>query len=76
MMQVPANYKTEYGLYRATMHVLDGKQDGTLNAMRAAWWIQNARYTCQERFPELLPQLNELINSYAPRTLDDLKQTF
>lgn len=65
-MQNPRNYKTEYGLYRATMKALETP------GMKKAWFVHNAEVYCRERFPELLPQLLKLIADAAPRTFDEL----
>ena len=36
-MQAPANYKTGFGLYRATLKALE-----TLSGCKRGWWLRNA----------------------------------
>lgn len=64
-MRNPANYKTRFGLYKATIRAMD-----ELSTVKRAWWLQSAMWHCQEKFPDMLPQLRELIN--RPATLEDL----
>jgi hypothetical protein len=64
----PANhYKKEYSLYRAAMRVMEHKPTGW------QWWVQNCKTHCQDVFPEFLPLITELFDSYSPATLGQLK---
>ncbi len=65
MMQNPANYKTRFGLYKATIRAMD-----ELSTTKRAWWIHQALYHCHHNFPDMESQLRELIGQ--PLTLEDL----
>lgn len=64
-MRNPTNYKTRFGLYKATIKAMD-----TLSTTKKAWWLHQALYHCEQQFPDMLPQLKELIG--RPMMLDDL----
>ena len=54
----PSDYKTRWGLYCAVVRVLD--RENQPMSVRDAWWLQGAYQHCEQTFPDLLPQLNEL----------------
>lgn len=64
-MRNPMNYKTRYGLYKATVRAMD-----ELSTTKKAWWLHQALYHCGQQFPDMLPQLRQLIG--RPATLKDL----
>lgn len=64
-MRNPSNYKTRFGLYKATIRAMDD-----LSTVKRAWWVHQAIWHCEQNFPDLLPQLRELIG--RPMTLEDL----
>lgn len=68
----PFNYKTRFGLYKAVTRVLDEMNCGT----KKAWWLHAAKEHCQQCFPDLWPQLNNLITSYEPQRVEDLREVF
>ncbi len=65
--QNPTYYKTRFGLYRATVRVLESSP-----SCKKAWWLKNAAWYCSQEMPDLLPQLQELINSGSPQAITDL----
>ena len=67
-MRSPFNYKTRFGLYKATIRAM-----GELSTTKRAWWIHNALFHCDREFPDFSEQLRELI--YKPATLDDLTRS-
>jgi hypothetical protein len=67
-MRNPFQYKTRFGLYRATIRAMD-----KLSTTKKAWWIRQALFHCDREFPDLLPQLRELV--YRPATLEDLTKS-
>ena len=66
-MKSPDAYRTRYGLYCATLKVLENRHRGH------AMWVLNARYTCKTKFPDMLEQLNELIDRFSSFTIEELK---
>ncbi len=64
-MRKPSAYKSRFGLYKATIRAID-----QLSTTKKAWWLHQALYHCERQFPDLLPQLKELVS--RPATLDDL----
>lgn len=64
-MRNPTEYRTRFGLYKATIKAMD-----TLSTTKKAWWLHQALYHCEQQFPDMLPQLRELM--FRPATLDDL----
>ena len=67
-MRNPFQYKTRFGLYRATIRAMD-----ELSTTKRAWWIQQALFHCDREFPDFSVQLRELV--YKPATLDDLTRS-
>lgn len=67
-MKSPHEYKTRFGLYKATTRRLD---KGDIGCSKA-YWIQTAKDACKEKFPDLYPQLLTLISSYEPKHFGDL----
>jgi hypothetical protein len=64
-MRNPFQYKTRFGLYRATIRAMD-----VLSTAKRAWWIHQALFHCDREFPDFSEHLRELV--YRPATLDDL----
>ena len=52
------DYKTRWGLYCAVVRVLDHENQPM--SVSDTWWLQGAYQHCEQTFPDLLPQLNEL----------------
>lgn len=69
-MQAPTNYKTGFGLYRATIKALE-----TLSGCKRGWWLQNALLHAETSLndPELRAQLAKLIADASPQTVADLQ---
>lgn len=69
-MQAPTNYKTGFGLYRATIKALE-----TLTGCKRGWWLQNALLHAETGLndPELRAQLAKLIADAGPQTVADLE---
>lgn len=69
-MQAPTNYKTGFGLYRATIKALE-----TLSGCKRGWWLQNALLHAETGLhdPELRAQLAKLIAAASPQTVADLQ---
>lgn len=69
-MQAPANYKTSFGLYRATLKALE-----TLSSCKRGWWLRNALEHAENGLndPVLRTQLAQLIEEAGPRTVEDLR---
>lgn len=66
-MRHAAEYKTEHGLYKATIKAIEA------GGFPRVWFCQQAISHCKAAFPELLPQLERLIYG-EQRTLADLQQ--
>ena len=64
-MRNPLNYKTRFGLYKATIRAMD-----ELSTVKKAWWLHQAMWHYEQNFPDLAPQLRELIGRRM--TLEDL----
>lgn len=72
-MRVPTDYKTGFGLYRATLKALE-----TLSGCKRGWWLQNALEHAENGLndPELRAQLAKLIAEASPKTVVDLLPTY
>lgn len=68
-MKSPFDYKTRFGLYKATIRAVD-----ELSTTKRAWswWTRQALYHCDREFPDFSVQLRQLI--HPPATLEDLSQ--
>jgi hypothetical protein len=67
-MQNPFQYKTRFGLYKATIRTMD-----ELSTTKRAWWICQALFHCDKEFPDFSEQLRKLV--YRPATLEDLTRS-
>jgi hypothetical protein len=68
MQRNPFQYKTRFGLYKATIRAMD-----ELSTTKRAWWICQALFHCDKEFPDFSEQLRELV--YRPATLEDLTRS-
>lgn len=71
-MKASTNYKTAFGLYRATMRALE-----TLDGCKRGWWIQNAIQHAEASSglndPGLAKQLRDLVGAAAPQVVAQLQ---
>ncbi|NNM59261.1 MAG: hypothetical protein HKM04_05550 [Legionellales bacterium] len=64
----PANYKTRFGLYNATIRAIECP-----HSVSKAWWLHNAKEMAKENFPDMYEQLVQLIHCPNYRfTIKDL----
>lgn len=69
-MRAPTDYKTGFGLYRATLKALE-----TLSGRKRGWWLRNALDHAETGLndPDLRAQLAKLIADAASQTVADLQ---
>jgi hypothetical protein len=69
-MRYPHEYKTDFGLYKATIKILEsyGLKD-------RPHWLRNALYECEKNHPELYPQLKNIIYPGTKVNIEDLDRT-
>ncbi|MDF1482043.1 hypothetical protein [Extensimonas sp. H3M7-6] len=68
-MRAPTNYKTSFGLYKATIKAIE-----TLSGCKRGWWLQNALDHAENGLndPLLREQLSKLIGEASPKTVAEL----
>ena len=71
-MRAPTDYKTNFGLYKATVRALE-----ELHSTERGWWLRNALWHAEHGLLDvtLREQLAGLMGSCSPATYDDLKET-